>query len=392
MFPGLEKLTITECSLLKSAPTQLETLRELEIERVDSEMPLLNLCSNLTCLVDLDVSDVKELTCLPDEMLRKNVSLQRLWISDCRKFCELPQSLYNLHSLESLRISFCPNFSSFPVPSGENYLTSLRRLHLLYCDGLTSLPNGMLEQCRSLKILRVSNCKNLVSFPLHVWEVPSLSILDMSNCPKLISLPTGGLHHLTGLWDLKIGPFSEIVDFEAFQLIFNGIQPLLSLHTLWVYGHGHWDSLPYQLMQLSSLIEIRLSDFGIDDLPHSLCNLTSLETLHLVGCKRLQHVDFRDAMPKLHYLEICGCPLLEALSDGLSNPVCLEMLIFWNCEILERLPSRDVMRSLTKLQFLKIKDCPQLEESCTNWSSPNSQWSNISHIPKIKVGGRIFRT
>ncbi|KAH0644037.1 hypothetical protein KY290_035044 [Solanum tuberosum] len=386
MFPGLERLTITECPLLKSAPTQLETLRELEIGRVDSEMPLLNLCSNLTCLVDLSVRDVKEITCLPDEMLRSNASLQHLWISDCKEFFELPQSLYNLHSLKSLGISFCPNFSSFPVPSGENYLTSLQRLELEYCDGLTSLPNGMLEQCRSLKMLRVSDCKNLVSFPLHVWEVPSLSILDMSNCAKLISLPTGGLHRLTGLRYLNIGPFSEIVDFEAFQLIFNGIQLLLSLRKLCVYGHGHWDSLPYQLMQLSSLIEIQLSDFGIEDLPHSLCNLTSLETLRLVGCKRLQHVDFRGAMPKLHYLDICGCPLLESLLDGLGNLVCLETLCFWNCKILERLPSRDVMRSLTKLSTLRIEGCPELEESCTNRSGPNSQWSNISHIPNIKVG------
>ncbi|KAG5581245.1 hypothetical protein H5410_051872 [Solanum commersonii] len=65
MFPGLEKLRITECPLLKSTPTQFEILRELRIERVDSEMPLLNLCSNLTSLVDLVVSNVKELTCLP---------------------------------------------------------------------------------------------------------------------------------------------------------------------------------------------------------------------------------------------------------------------------------------------------------------------------------------
>ncbi|KAH0768456.1 hypothetical protein KY285_004327 [Solanum tuberosum] len=100
MFPGLEKLRITECPLLKGTPTQFEILRELRIERVDSEMPLLNLCSNLTSLVDLVVSNVKELTCLPDEMLRNNVSLQHLSVSECGEFRELPQSLYNLHSLK----------------------------------------------------------------------------------------------------------------------------------------------------------------------------------------------------------------------------------------------------------------------------------------------------
>ncbi|MCD7449308.1 hypothetical protein HAX54_051050 [Datura stramonium] len=57
---------------------------------------------------------VKELTCLPDEMLRNKFSLQHLSVS-CGELRELPQSLYNLHSLKSLEIGFCPNFSSIPV-------------------------------------------------------------------------------------------------------------------------------------------------------------------------------------------------------------------------------------------------------------------------------------
>ncbi|KAH0720504.1 hypothetical protein KY290_005450 [Solanum tuberosum] len=387
MFPGLEKLRISNCPVLKSTPNQFEILRELEIVEVDSEMPLLNLCSNLTSLVMLSVYDVKELTCFPDEILRNNVSLQHLSVADCREFHELPQSLYNLHFLKSLRINLCTNFSSFPVPTGENYLTSLQSLQLISCDGLTSLPRGMLEHCRSLESLKVFNCNNLVSFPLHVGEKPSLSYLNISKCPKLISVPAGGLR-LTGLQHLEIGPFSEMVDFEAFQLIFDGIQ---SLHTLEVWGHLHWDSLPYQLMQLSDLIEIKIYGFGIKALPHRFGNLTSLERLMLMGCKRLQHLDFSDAMPKLRYLCINDCPLLEAISDGLGNLVSLQELFLQKCEKLEHLPSRDAMRRLTKLWNLEIKGCPKLEESCTNWSGSNSQWSNISHILKIEVGGSIIQ-
>ncbi|KAK4724885.1 hypothetical protein R3W88_027664 [Solanum pinnatisectum] len=78
MSPGLEKLRIIDCPLLKSTPNQFEILCQLEIRGVDSEMPLLNLCSNLTSLVELSVSDMKELICLPDEILRNNVSLQHL--------------------------------------------------------------------------------------------------------------------------------------------------------------------------------------------------------------------------------------------------------------------------------------------------------------------------
>ncbi|KAG5581840.1 hypothetical protein H5410_052467 [Solanum commersonii] len=354
-------------------------------------MPLLNLCSNLTSLVTLSVYAVKELTFFPDEMLCNNVSLQHLWVSDCGEFQELPQSLYNLHSLKSLRINLCTNFSSFPVPTGENYLTSLQSFRLWNCDGLTSLPSGMLEHCRSLKSLKVFNCNNLISFPLHFGEMPSLSNLNISHCPKLIRVPTGGLHRLIGLLNLEIGPFSEMVDFEAFQYIFNGIQQLLSLRRLCVFGHLLWDSLPYQLMQLSDLRQIHIYDFGIEALPHRLESLTSLETLELRRCKRLQPLDFSDAMPKLQHLRIQDCPLLEALLDGLGNLVSLQELVLWICEKLEHLPSRDAMQRLTKLRNLEIKGCPKLEESCTNQSGPNSQWSNISHIPKIKVGGSIIQ-
>ncbi|KAH0752519.1 hypothetical protein KY285_005667 [Solanum tuberosum] len=386
MSPGLEKLRITDCPLLKSILNHFEILRELEITGVDSEMPLLNLCSNLTSLVNLSVCNVKKLTCLPDEMLRNNVSLQYLSVTDCGEFRELPQSLYNLHSPKRLRIDSCTNFSSLPVPNGDNYLTSLQSLELYNCDELISLPIGMLDQCRSLEILRVSCCKNLVSFPLHVGEMPSLSHLDISLCPKLISVPEVGLHRLTGLWYLGIGPFSEMVDFDAFQLIFNGIQQLLSLHNLAVYGRGHWDSLPYQLTQISSITAIRIADFGIEALPPRLDNLTSLESLSLMGCQRLQHLNFSDAIPKLWYLWITECPLLEALSDGLGNLVSLQVLRLENCEKLEHLPSRDAMRRLTKLWNLEINGCPKLEESCTN-----SQWSKISHISNIEVGGRIIK-
>nr|XP_010312313.1 putative disease resistance protein RGA3 isoform X1 [Solanum lycopersicum]XP_010312314.1 putative disease resistance protein RGA3 isoform X1 [Solanum lycopersicum] len=390
MFLRLEKLRISNCPLLKSTPSQFEILHELIIEGVDSEMPLLNLCSNLISLVKLDVDNVKELTCLSDVMLRNNVSLQYISVVDCGEFREFPQSLYNLHSLESLRIQHCPNFSSFIVPCGENYLTSLQNFELQGCNGLTSLPSGMLEQCRSLKNLSVSWCDNLVSFPLHECEMPSLSWLDISQCPKLISVSTGCLHRLTGLIVLGIGPFSEKVDFEVFQLIFSGVQQLFSLRSLWVYGHLHWDSLPYQIMQLSALKNLSIDDFGIEALPHRFDNLTSLETLSLKRCKRLRHVDFSDAITKLRNLWIQDCPLLEALSDGLGNLASLEQLLILNCKKLEHLPSRDAMRRLTKLRILHIVGCPQLGESCTKQSGPNSQWSKISHIPDIEVGFCYF--
>uniref|UniRef100_A0A0V0I7Z8 Uncharacterized protein n=1 Tax=Solanum chacoense TaxID=4108 RepID=A0A0V0I7Z8_SOLCH len=158
------------------------------------------------------------------------------------------------------------------------------------------------------------------------------------NVPNWIVYPQGAFT-TSPVKGLEIGPFSEMVDFEAFQLIFNGIQQLLSLRICLCSGLGHWNSLPYQLMQLSALKHIHICDFGIEALPHRLDNLTSLEVLHLVRCKRLQHVDFSDAMPKLQLLWIQDCPLLEDLSDGLGNLVTLQQLTLWNSKKIEHLPS-----------------------------------------------------
>ncbi|XP_070040587.1 putative disease resistance protein RGA3 [Nicotiana tomentosiformis] len=220
VFPLLKEL-IVKCPQLKSTPNQFEFLRELRIKGVDSKIPLLNLCSNLTSLVELFVEDVKDLTCLPNEMLHNNFSLQHLSVLNCGKFRELPQSFYSLRSLKSLTIDCCTNFSSIPVPSGEKHLTSLLSLKLSSCDRLTSLPSGMLEHCRSLESLTINECNNLVSFPLHLWEMPLLSDINVSKCPKLNSAPSGGLHHLNMLRALSIGPFSELVDFDAIQMIIN---------------------------------------------------------------------------------------------------------------------------------------------------------------------------
>ncbi|KAG5580210.1 hypothetical protein H5410_050837 [Solanum commersonii] len=113
-------------------------------------MPLFNLCRNLTSLVKLIVDDVKELTCLPDE-IQKTILLFNIYLSQTvGSFVNCHIWRYHFNSLHSLELS--------------NY------------DGLTSLPSGMPEHCWSLK---VDKCNNLVSFPLHFGEVPSLSYLDI---------------------------------------------------------------------------------------------------------------------------------------------------------------------------------------------------------------------
>ncbi|KAG5582658.1 hypothetical protein H5410_053285 [Solanum commersonii] len=172
LFPELEKLSISNCPLLKSAPSQFEILHELSINSVDSEMPLLNLCSNLTSLVGLSVYAVKELTCFPDEMLRNNISLQNLMVS----------------------------------------VRCKRLQHLDFSDAIPKLRYVDIRDCPLLKAL-LDSLGNLVS----------LEELSLCNCRKLEHLPSrDAIQRLTKLWDAIVA-----VPFE--KEYFNGLTCLACL-------------------------------------------------------------------------------------------------------------------------------------------------------------------
>uniref|UniRef100_M0ZZD1 Cc-nbs-lrr resistance protein n=1 Tax=Solanum tuberosum TaxID=4113 RepID=M0ZZD1_SOLTU len=185
-------------------------------------------------------------------------------------------------------------------------------------DGLQPHPN--------LKTLEV---KNYLGTRFSSWfseeSLPNLVKLKLSGCKRCIEIPPLGqlkfLRHLEliGLLELEfIGP-----TFYGVEVNDNGSN-LTSLVNLRVYFVKELTCLPDEMLRNNvslqhlwvSVCEIKIYGFGIEALPHRFGDLTSLERFTLVGCKRLQHLDFSDAMPKLRYLWISDCPLLEALSDA----------------------------------------------------------------------------
>ncbi|XP_027158563.1 putative disease resistance protein RGA3 [Coffea eugenioides] len=362
VFPSLEELKIRYCTRLTTAPSHFSHLKKLEIKHVNHGLPVTKICSEVKTLISLDIERVCHLTSLPDVLSHNNQNLEFLklkhcpdlthivpeWgfgaclrefqICNCDNLMELPNDLHSLKSLERLEIDSCPKLKSFPTPNGQEGLKSLRHLRIYNCGGLTSLPGEMLDSCTWLESLWVNYCRNLASLPVNLHHMSALSSLEVFKCPKLTSLPEG-LCCLSRLSELQIGPFSNSMDFDPFQIIFNGLHLLSSsLRELTLYGWPHWDALPCQLQHLTALTELQIHNFSIDALPHWIGNLVSLEAL------------------------------------------CLHF-----CEKLRFLPS---MRDLSKLNSLSILFCPLLEERCTPQIGPDSQWSRISHIPHIYIDGR----
>ncbi|KAL2506929.1 putative disease resistance RPP13-like protein 1 [Abeliophyllum distichum] len=334
VFPCLENLKIRNCCKLTTVPNHFPCLKELEIDTMDSDLPLSNIISssNLTSLVKLSIWRISELTCLVDDLFYKNQNLAYLELWTCKKLAyipqlrgcgaslkklliygsdelrELPDDLGSLESLESLTIFGCENLQLIPYPSGQKGLSSLQSLQICDCKRLSNLPSEMLESCTSLQSLSVFKNENLTSFP------------ELS-----------GMVWFNSLRYLEIGGFLNSNILEVIGL-------LKSVQTLSLYGRADLVSLPYQLQNLTSLKELWIKDFGIEELPNWLGNLSSLERVYL-----------------------------------------------WNCEKLRHLPSKEAMQRLTKLTYLDILKCPLLEEQCR---PDNSEWPKISHILKVSINNR----
>ncbi|KAL8479646.1 hypothetical protein ACS0TY_026524 [Phlomoides rotata] len=312
VFPCLEYLHIRNCNKLRGAPSHFPCLKKLEIEGMDSGLALANICgTKLTSLTRLDIREIQELECLPHGLFYNNQHLQELDIRGCPRLRELADGLRTLNSLQELTIERCPSLKSIPDCSSGSF-TSLRHLVIRDCPELMNISCEMVESC-----------------------APSLERL-----------------HLRGLrgdsWDCV--SFKEAVDGILLRFGSN------SLRELELSGKEDWELLPDQLQHLSSIISLRLSDFGIQQLPEWFGNLSSLEELSLRNCKRLRSLPSVEAMPRLTnltYLHIHNCPLLK-----------------------ESLPS---VQRLTNLRRLYVDNCPLLQERCTEQKrsdDDDSQWTN----------------
>lgn len=360
VFPNLKKLTINGCPQLKSAPRHFPCLKQLSMSNIESGLPLGQICSNrLTTLKSFEIRLMHELTSIPHQILYNNQSLATLTISSCHrlehiaenlsccspclrkleiincgKLTMLPEGLYSLKSFENLTISQCPNLTSLPsVHEDVEAFASLRSLYITHCDGLTVIPSKILCHCKNLELLAVSQCSNLISFPVEeLQQLGCLTLLFISRCPKLTSLPKG-LGCLTKLRELCFGPFSDGVDFDAFQASLHGLEQLQSLHSVELCGWLHWNSLPSQLQHLTAMQELSIHGFGV-----------------------------------------------EALPDWFGYLRSLKYLGFYNCQKLQQLPSKEAMQCLTDLVDLTIYDCPPLEERCKSRSRMDSEFYKISHI------------
>nr|XP_028958341.1 putative disease resistance protein RGA3 [Malus domestica]XP_028958342.1 putative disease resistance protein RGA3 [Malus domestica]XP_028958343.1 putative disease resistance protein RGA3 [Malus domestica]XP_028958344.1 putative disease resistance protein RGA3 [Malus domestica]XP_028958345.1 putative disease resistance protein RGA3 [Malus domestica]XP_028958346.1 putative disease resistance protein RGA3 [Malus domestica] len=336
----LDEISLHDCtSLGELRVVYCQNLRQISLHDCTSlgELRIRN-CQNLRhlvrdgwgiqtalCLKVLEIYKCSNLEALPS--LDNLTSLGKLSIVECDGLTGLPSGLSSCTSLGNLRIEDCQNLKA--LPSLDN-LTSLGELSIVECDGLTGLPSG-LSSCTSLVELKIERCKKLISLAgVDVTSLQSLSSLTILDCKKLRYLPTG-LHTLTRLEIMQIG--------------------------------GLWQEL---------------DSFPVSQIPSS-------NKLAIVGWPKLKSLPqiINHSTNPVTVLAICTCDGLETLPEWLGDLTSLAQLSIGACKNLKSLPSAQDMQRLTKLDHLLILGCPILKETCA--SGTGTEWPKISHIPKIKI-------
>ncbi|KAA8547765.1 hypothetical protein F0562_004194 [Nyssa sinensis] len=252
-FPRLRYLYIGGCPKLIGFPF-LPTLKTLQI--CDSSVMLFESVMNLTSLTSLRLGMFHELKVLPGGLLRSH---------------EIPESLRKTgqHNLNTLSDKL-------------DILSTLKSSEFYFCTDLENLPEG-LENLHSLESLNISYCHSLVTFPVNGLQgLSSLRSLDIQHCEKLISL-SEGVQYLTTLQDLHINGCPEMKSFPE------GMQHLNGLQYFRIRSCKGFSSLPNWLGGLRSLLVLGIQDCqNLISLPDGLQSSNSLISLQIEGCPHLE--------------------------------------------------------------------------------------------------------
>ncbi|CAL4993328.1 unnamed protein product [Urochloa decumbens] len=214
------------------------------------------------------------------------------------------------------------------VDAGEH--PCLNELSILFCEKLRSLP---LVPLRCLVALRLFECHSIAMFP----ELPALRELKMEGCYSLSDIPT--LPSLVKLNILKCENLRSIgfhilhMDLQlhgSSRLSVSAVSSLPKLAAFTLHKCPNLKAVGY----LPSLVNLRLNGPMEDELLYSLLNdLPSLDCLEILFNNATSiHLKQR-SMPSLTRLCLICCPNLQ-YCDGLA--------------------------SLTSLEYLEVKYCPEL--------------------------------
>ena len=377
---SLEVLYLYGCSNVTKIPEfegnmgclQVLCLKDIAITELPSSV------EHLTGLGFLDLSDCKNLVCLPNTFCSLK-SLRDLDLSGCSKLDELPENFGILERLFQLDLS---GTAIKELPSSIGHLTSLTYLTIRECKDLLCLPSTICN-LKSLEDLDLYGCSKLDELPENLGIMEHLFALDLSGT-AIKELPSS-IGHLTQLFDLNIKKCKDLLCLPS------TICNLKSLEHLDLSGCSKLDELPENLGIWETLEHLNLSKTAIKELPSSIGHLTSLTHLDLSGCSKLENLPENIGNVKgLKTLELSGA----AIKNVPSSIVLLENLV----ELRFKKPAYSFdpnstshglvgltlpsLSGLTSLTILDLRDC-------NIWEIPNDIGC-LSSLRDLNLAGNSF--
>ncbi|TXG55940.1 hypothetical protein EZV62_017253 [Acer yangbiense] len=347
---SLESLKVSEISQLLKLPPRLHTLK---IEGCDA------------------------LESLPEELMLNNIHLQQLYIIDCC-FLESFSVDHLPTTLKSLYIRNCRKLK-FPSPSETMQHALLEHLCIgSSCDSLSSFHLSLFPELRSLAIW---DCVNFSSISISENH-KSLDALEIRDCPELLSFLEEGLHtpNLTSIFlsnckNLKVipKPMDKLISLRSFFI--NGCPELSSiihgcfpenLSSLCItYCHKLTPSIQWKMNELN-----KLSCFEIEG-----------------GCMDLKSFPEQNLLPSsLNSLRISRLSNLEFLDyKGLECLTSLETLKINGCDKLQSFPEEGLPSSVT---YLYINECSLLKARFQN--KRGKEWGKIAHVTHIEIDEEVL--
>ncbi|GLT32728.1 hypothetical protein SLA2020_073730 [Shorea laevis] len=196
---NLAALSICRCEVLESIPEKLglctPNLKLLVVGWCENFKSLPNTMYQLESLQELSMWSCPGIECIPDGGLPPN--LTKLYLSGCKNLKCVPNTMYQLTSLQYLAIPGealmmgLQNLMSLQELTIEQKFpldivlpSSLTYLRIEEEENLESIPGGLFQNLSSLQCLEIEDCPKLRSLPREAFP-PSLGLLEIWSCPHL---------------------------------------------------------------------------------------------------------------------------------------------------------------------------------------------------------------
>ncbi|KAL6348684.1 hypothetical protein AAG906_019383 [Vitis piasezkii] len=195
---------------------------------------------------------------------------------------------------------------------------------------------------------------------------------------------------------------------ERIKKLPNSICKLFHLQRLSLFKYEGFENLPKEFGNL-----ISLRNLCITMKQRALTRIGCLESLRILRIYECENLEFllqgTQSLTTLRSLAIGGCRSSETLAPSMKQLPSLKHLMIFDCErlnlldgngedhvpglgnlrvlMLGKLPKLEALPvcSLTSLDRLVIRECPQLIERCKK--TTREDWHKISHVSKIYIDG-----